>query len=112
MKFKEIFRDERHLQLFYLLFASSVFGVLMVLFRLRINIDGWYFPVSKSGLVWQRGPMFLFLVWNLFLAWVPYFMAQFLRFTEKRGKMSWKSVGLLGAWLLFFPNAPYLLTDL
>ena len=112
MKFKEIFRDERHLQLFHLLLTASVFGVLMVLFRLRINIDGWYFPVTKNGLDWQRGPMFLFLIWNLFLAWIPYFMAQFLRFTEKKGKISWKSIGLLGAWLLFFPNAPYLLTDL
>ncbi len=112
MTFRQIFRDERHFQLFQILAASSLFGVMMVGIRLRLNIDGWYFPISKNGLAWQRGPMFLFLVWNLALAWIPYFLAQFLRFSEKKGRPTLVSLGLLGAWLLFFPNAPYLVTDL
>ena len=56
-------------------------------------------------------PAFLFLVWNLFLAWVPFVAALCLigahRVGAPRGVL-W----LLGAgWLLFLPNAPYILTD-
>lgn len=54
------------------------------------------------------GPRFVFLWWNLFLAWVPWFLAVSLRFT-RRGLFFWP---LLSSWLAFFPNAPYLLTDL
>jgi uncharacterized membrane protein len=54
------------------------------------------------------GARFVFLWWNLFLAWVPWVLAVSLRFT-KRGLFFWP---LLLSWLAFFPNAPYLLTDL
>ena len=55
----------------------------------------------------------LYLAWNLFLAWVPLFFA--LRVEEmgrengRRGLRYWSACG---AWLLFFPNAPYIFTDL
>ena len=54
------------------------------------------------------GPRFVFLWWNLFLAWVPWLLSASLRFT-RRGLFFWPLV--LG-WLAFFPNAPYLLTDI
>ncbi len=54
------------------------------------------------------GPRFAFLWWNLFLAWVPWLLSTTLRFT-RRGVFFWP---LLLSWLAFFPNAPYLLTDL
>ncbi|MCU0449191.1 MAG: DUF1361 domain-containing protein [Bernardetiaceae bacterium] len=51
--------------------------------------------------------------WNLFLAWVPLGVA-LLAATVYRYK--WLHLALLGPlfalWLLFFPNAPYLITDL
>src|SRR5215218_1885658 len=54
-----------------------------------------------------------FLVWNLLLAWLPYgcaVAASFLRATEFRRKRL--VLGSLGvSWLLTFPNAPYILTD-
>jgi uncharacterized membrane protein len=50
------------------------------------------------------------LVWNLFLAWVPYIAALALTFTPRRP--AWVTGGLWGVWLLFLPNAPYLVTDL
>ncbi|MCB0402451.1 MAG: DUF1361 domain-containing protein [Flavobacteriales bacterium] len=54
---------------------------------------------------------FIFLVWNLFLAWIPYLISQHL--TRNHPKTSRAVLLLLGCvWLLFFPNAPYLLTDL
>jgi len=51
------------------------------------------------------------LVWNLFLAWIPLVVALLVYDAHRRGA---RPVVLLAggvAWLLFFPNAPYLLTD-
>jgi len=53
---------------------------------------------------------YLFLVWNLFLAWVPYCLALVNeKNIIKKESFYWF---LFSAWLLFFPNAPYMLTDL
>ena len=51
-----------------------------------------------------------FLAWNLFLAWVPFVFAvgAYLR---ARSRITPSAVVLGVLWLLFFPNAPYLLTD-
>lgn len=53
---------------------------------------------------------FLFLSWNLFLAWIPYLIAYWV--TQNHKRPTWiTAAGIIG-WLLFFPNAPYILTDL
>ena len=54
---------------------------------------------------------FLFLPWNLFLAWIPFVLALALAAVHvRRGPRP--VLWLLGAgWLLFLPNAPYILTD-
>jgi uncharacterized membrane protein len=52
----------------------------------------------------------LFLVWNLFLAFIPYLMIVRLRFRESVTKTNLIVTGII--WLAFLPNAPYLLTDL
>lgn len=57
----------------------------------------------------SREATYVFLGWNLFLAWLPYLFSGLVTFTHtRRGRL-----GLLfgGLWLLFFPNAPYILTD-
>lgn len=53
------------------------------------------------------------LIWNLFLAWIPFILAAVAH------AVSWKRLWLYLIlpfiallWLLFFPNAPYMLTDL
>ena len=51
------------------------------------------------------------LVWNLFLAAVPFPLAWGVDGLTRRGQ-DWPAVPLGIAWLLFFPNAPYLVTDL
>lgn len=51
-----------------------------------------------------------FLAWNLFLAWIPFVLSASA--TALRGTQRSSIVILLAAWLLFFPNAPYILTDL
>ncbi len=53
---------------------------------------------------------YTFLVWNIFLAWIPYVLSGLLKFYVY--KPGWKQVIMLGTWLLFFPNALYIVTDL
>jgi len=54
-----------------------------------------------------------YLVWNLFLAWVPLFFAlTAVCLAQSRPQRRWWFLSAAGAWLLFFPNAPYILTDL
>lgn len=53
---------------------------------------------------------YLFLIWNLFLAWVP-LVAAYFAFTLARREAGARVWVAVGAWLLFFPNAPYMLTD-
>ncbi len=55
---------------------------------------------------------YAFLLWNLVLAWVPLVCAWIVSHT-KRPLSAWKLVWIPAfLWLLFFPNAPYILTDL
>lgn len=53
-----------------------------------------------------------FLAWNLLLAWLPLFFALLIREHHAQGRRGWRLCGLGAAWLLFFPNAPYIFTDL
>lgn len=53
---------------------------------------------------------YTFLVWNLFLAWVPLIAASLVVVFVRRGSRPLAGV-LFVVWLLFFPNAPYMLTD-
>ncbi|MBL7726552.1 MAG: DUF1361 domain-containing protein [Dinghuibacter sp.] len=52
---------------------------------------------------------YVFLYWNLFLAWVPYVFSTWLARVPARYK--WTQRFLFMGWLLFLPNAPYLVTD-
>lgn len=61
---------------------------------------------------WSGSLMFVFLPWNLFLAWIPFLLAFVLSEMNNNGVSRIKKVGVFSAWLLFFPNSPYILTDL
>lgn len=50
---------------------------------------------------------YIFLAWNLFLAWIPFAISQKL----KTANIWWKILLLFSIWLLFLPNAPYIITD-
>jgi uncharacterized membrane protein len=84
--------------LFYILSGTSILCVLLLLIRADRLEESKY----------------LFLVWNLFLAWLP-LAASTGAVLLAQGKPRFASaVGIAGlavAWLLFFPNAPYLTTD-
>ncbi len=54
---------------------------------------------------------FRFLVWNLFLAWIPLLLSLGVYDAYRRGRsLLWLSP-MLALWLLFLPNAPYIVTD-
>ena len=54
----------------------------------------------------------LFLVWNLVLAAVPLAASTAIVRLDARGAGAGSLFGLGAVWLLFLPNAPYILTDL
>jgi uncharacterized membrane protein len=56
----------------------------------------------------------LFLGWNLVLAWVPLLVSVVIAARHAPGRTPSRggTVALGAVWLAFFPNAPYLVTDL
>jgi uncharacterized membrane protein len=57
---------------------------------------------------WTGPPRFGWFLWNLALAWIPWLAARAVRSARTPAVLA--AAG--GLWLLFLPNAPYLLTDL
>jgi uncharacterized membrane protein len=55
---------------------------------------------------------YAFLIWNLFLAWIPFLVAYFTYTLTIRRTWLFVIIPLAAfVWLIFFPNAPYILTD-
>jgi uncharacterized membrane protein len=54
---------------------------------------------------------FRFLVWNVILAWVPMLLALVVYDGYRRRGTLLRLVPALAIWLLFLPNAPYIVTD-
>ena len=66
-----------------------------------------------ARMVWTENLRYTFLVWNLFLAWLPLLFALLVCELQRKGHTrNWTFASLSAAWLLFFPNAPYIFTDL
>ncbi|OQA47126.1 MAG: hypothetical protein BWY52_00313 [Chloroflexi bacterium ADurb.Bin325] len=80
-----------------LLFATAVCGALL-------GVRALY----------TRNTVRFNLLWNLFLAWLPMLSALLAHHLHKQGRrLVWPLiVPCLLFWLLFFPNAPYILTDM
>ncbi len=93
----------RHLSLRFL----RLHGLLPALLGTAVCVG-----MLKARLDLTQRAVYLWLLWNLFLAWVPYGLSLVTSFLHARGAARWWSLAPLGvAWLLVFPNAPYLLTD-
>ena len=56
---------------------------------------------------------FLYILWNIFLALIPYLISSILLFRIKDKKDLFKPLFIIGFifWFLFLPNAPYVVTD-
>jgi uncharacterized membrane protein len=114
--FRSFFRSKRQFHVFFLLSLSTIFSCCFVFFRnYYTNFDVSALQ-SFESVKQLRGTQytFFFLIWNLFLAWVPFWIALGLDFWSRarpdHSRLS--AAGFLVVWLLFFPNAPYILTDL
>jgi len=55
---------------------------------------------------------YLFLNWNLFLAFVPWIISTLMMLNRNEKFSRVMLLPLVFSWLAFFPNAPYILTDL
>lgn len=57
-----------------------------------------------------------FLAWNLFLAWIPYILSLVVLRISMSGRATPRirvtEAGIGLVWLFFYPNAPYILTDI
>lgn len=51
------------------------------------------------------------LIWNLFLAWIPFGLSIVLYDRHRAGTPPLRMLPLAALWLLFLPNAPYIVTD-
>lgn len=76
-------------------------------FRFLILPVGFTFSLIVFRCIYSGSGMYLFFVWNLFLAAIPLSISSVLIQSDK--KFHWL---LFIAWLLFFPNALYIITDL
>lgn len=62
-------------------------------------------------IIWHKSSYF-YLLWNIFLAFIPYIISLVLVNLHKEEKIN-NFFLILGSllWILFIPNAPYLITD-
>jgi uncharacterized membrane protein len=86
--------DRRVVTLFALVLASGLCLALLAVRDLRTG-DRFYDA----------------LAWNLLLAWVPFVLALALYDAYRRDAAPWIVAGLGALWLVFLPNAPYIVTD-
>jgi uncharacterized membrane protein len=84
-----------------------------------LSLDQWLLASAgfSCSLVFIRmvatgQPSYLFLPWNLFLAFIPLWISGLIETQPRILSNRILLVLLLGAWLLFFPNSFYIITDL
>jgi uncharacterized membrane protein len=81
---------------------TDVLAAVTVIVLVLLVVRGHYFPWLARG----------YLVWNLFLAWIPYLCARLIWRAGRGSTPLPLLLPLLAVWLLFLPNAPYLVTDI
>lgn len=108
---------------YYKLFFKEVI-VPNVLHRIhRFCVNHLVYPLALSTLLacalfagrvyLSHRTTYLFFVWNLFLAWLPYLLSLLIAALHQHQPRRWWLILVPAAlWFLFLPNAPYLITDL
>ena len=96
LQFLKLLREKNRLNILLIFFLTTALCITLVAFRVR----------------YTDKVTFVFLVWNIFLALIPYLISTVLTLYHQRFKSSWWILAPFAVWLCFFPNAPYILTDL
>jgi uncharacterized membrane protein len=89
-------QKDSKLTLNHWLFISCCFSVLLIC--ARVTATGYF--------------TYLFLVWNLFLAFIPYAISEWFYQRIPVIENRWKRLIVLTGWLVFVPNSFYIVTDL
>lgn len=81
-------------------------------FKIQLNLFAIFcFVFVISRMIYTDNPKFLFLIWNLFLAWIPYVCSTY--FLQYHSSISnFNKFIYFGLTIAFLPNAVYLVTDL
>jgi len=97
-RFQNFFIRHRHnLAVFFLLNTACAVCIFLVVARVAYSDTGYR----------------LDLIWNLFLAWLPFILSYFAHAISWRQIWLYLVIPIIAVlWLIFFPNAPYMLTDL
>lgn len=88
----------------------------------RFCVNHLVYPLALSSglaglllaarMVFSRQGTYGFLMWNLFLAWIPYGLSVIVALAHARFPRAWWLLIVPGfLWLIFLPNAPYIITD-
>jgi uncharacterized membrane protein len=87
-------------------YSITVFILLNIACAMCVGLVLARVAYSESG-------RHLGLIWNLFLAWIPFMLAYFAHAVSWRKATLYLIIPFIAfLWLIFFPNAPYMLTDL
>lgn len=91
-----MFRDRQQYNLFKMLTLATVCCAVLVLARLWLN--RYVLPEISTfqEFVWTRGATYVFLLWNLALAWVPYLAVLRAEQLQRSHMARWR----IAAWLL------------
>lgn len=80
--------------------------------RFLISLSGISITLVLFRVLFTGSLFYVFLIWNLFLASIPYLVSQYaVRHANLKTKR-WLFFPIACVWLLFLPNAPYIITDL
>lgn len=89
-----------------------IFDLSLIVFRHLFTDGSWEQLASLDNMIMYRSQSFLFLLWNLFLAGIPLVIALVLYHLREQSFFHWIFWPGILLWLLFFPNSPYIITDL
>ncbi len=68
------------------------------------------FCLLVARVIFTNNIGYSFLIWNIFLAYIPYILSIFL--LKSKGRSLLVQLSIVTCWLLFFPNALYIVTDI
>jgi uncharacterized membrane protein len=83
----------------------------LAIFASLVGLSALVFAMVAVRVVYTGTDYYTNLVWNLFLAWIPFGLAVYAYDGYRKGIGSLQLWAAGGLWLLFFPNALYIVTD-